>query len=146
MQHMMGNMFNQFSEFIQTHNECNFDEEKKIFKENPLGESCKEVIKKVSPTSLELICPISYHPLQLVHVLFTRSPLSISVQCSSVKPIGDYVITNPNDDLGHVKSEKEHLRGGSMSLIGPQVTMKVLIPLLTLTTSTQRICPRVFIY
>ena len=78
--HMVGNMFSQFSKFIQTQNEYGFDKKKQLFEETPLGESYEEVAIEALPTSLELIDPESYPHLSqsLLPLLIHHPILSLS--------------------------------------------------------------------
>ena len=64
----------------------------------------------VSSSSLKLINPISYNSLQLVPS-FSCSPPSPSLEYCSVKPIGDYVIIDSNDDIDLVDIENNRLEG-----------------------------------
>ena len=62
----MGAMFNQFLELDQKHNECDFDKDEHMSEDTLLQESCKEVIAKVSPTNIQLICHIIHTSLESV--------------------------------------------------------------------------------
>ena len=61
MEHMMGNIFNQFLELVRTQNEYNFDEEAHMFEETHWWESCTKIIVEASPISLELIGPVPHY-------------------------------------------------------------------------------------
>jgi len=82
-----------------------------MFQETHLRKSREEVIVEVSQTSVELIAPISHTSLELFHAPFTCPPTSPFLECSVVKPMDNYVITNPTYDLGLVDIEKEQLEG-----------------------------------
>jgi len=69
-------------------------------------------------TSFELIGIVSRTLVELVLDPFIYSPPSLSLEYSLVKPLGNYVITNINNDLGLVDTEWNNLRGRSLCLIG----------------------------
>ena len=73
----------------------------------------------MSSPSLELIDPTTHTSLESVPTRLTCSPPSPSLQYSLVKLMDDYVITNPTYDLGLMDIEKEEMRRGQMSLMGP---------------------------
>ena len=159
MEHMIGNIFNQFSELVQTHNEWNFNEEEHIFEDTPLKASCKEVIVEVPSASLELVGPISHDSLESVFTLFTCSPPSLPFYYSVVKPNDDWMITGLNNDLGPENMGIEWLKervnefdrylgtyGGYNLLIGPyyfhleDILMSVVMPSLLDRAASTRWC------
>ena len=65
----------------------------------------------MSSINPELIGLVSYISLELVSARFSYSAPSPSLKHSLVKPIDDYAITDPTDDLGLVGIEKQQLEG-----------------------------------
>jgi len=80
-----------------------------MFEETHLRESCTNVIVELSPTSLELINPISHTLLELVFTPFISSPPSPSLESSLLKNVEKNMMINLNDDLGLVDIEIERV-------------------------------------
>jgi len=96
---------------VQKQNQCNFNEDGHTFEESPLEKSCEKVVPVVSSPTPELIDPIVHTSCESSPVPFICSLPSPSLEYSLVKPIDDYVITEPNDDICLVDIEYNQLEG-----------------------------------
>jgi len=108
MEHMMGE---KISELVQKQNQCNFNKDEHTFEESSLGESCEKVVIKVSSPSPELIDLVAHTSCESGPAPCICSLPSPSLEYSLVKPIDDYVITDPNDDMGLVNIENNRFEG-----------------------------------
>ena len=106
-------MVEKILELVQKQNQCISNEYEHTLKESPLGKSCEEVVIEVLSPNLERIDPVIYASLESIPARLSCLPPSPSLEYSLVKPIGDYVITDPTNDLGLVDIEKEQLEGRS---------------------------------
>ena len=109
IKHMMGE---KNSELVQKQNQYNSNEDEHTFKESPLGESCEKVVTMVSSPAPELIDPIAHISCESIPIPFICSLPSPALEYSLMKPIDDYVITDPNDDIGLVDIEYNQLEEG----------------------------------
>jgi len=99
MEHMMDE---KISKSIRNQNQCNSNEDQHRFEESPLGNSCEEIVIKVSSPALKLIDLVTHTKLKSITPHSSCSPSSPSHEYYLVKSTNDYVITNPTNDLGLV--------------------------------------------
>ena len=128
-------MFNQFIEFVQKQNECNFDEKEQMIEETPLEDSCQEGHNR--GTTYESWSYWSSIPasLELDLAPFACLASSPSFEHFLIKPMDDYVITDSNYDLGVIDIVMDIVIGMWASLVDHYV-VEGIIHLLTLTTFT----------